>query len=324
MKTLINKSSLTSLCDAVRAATGETGLINIGENGAGLVGAIDEISADKGMYAWKRSKINFNTTTSKINGNYFSYRTYDAINIVNVNGELTIYPKGLSNNLSSPFLFRIYNNTPTFMGKMSTYSTTTGTANQTFSGKYYKLKSIDFVDFVASNNLNEYPSNGNFIKDEFIYEIIAPDNITIYKSIHPHYIIGGSGTYTITYSSSQKRSKYLYYSAEPPQFNVNTQRWELQNHSHITLDNSVEKEVSNITGYAMFNYEGDNNWYKISSVSVTTSTNSTCPYSYKLTYDTSYTAETPEETCFIPSSPNEYPDGGWVGDTYYKKINGRL
>lgn len=54
MKTLINKSWLTSMCDKVREATGETGLITIGENGAGLCEKIDGIPEPMGVYAWKR------------------------------------------------------------------------------------------------------------------------------------------------------------------------------------------------------------------------------------------------------------------------------
>lgn len=57
MKILINKSTLTSICDAVRAATGETGLINIGENGIGFCEAVAGIPAGEGVYAWKRYEV---------------------------------------------------------------------------------------------------------------------------------------------------------------------------------------------------------------------------------------------------------------------------
>lgn len=58
MKTLINKSWLTSMCDKVREATGETGLISIGDNGAGLCGAIRKIDAGVCEWVWKKYSLN--------------------------------------------------------------------------------------------------------------------------------------------------------------------------------------------------------------------------------------------------------------------------
>ena len=53
MKTLINKSTLTSMCDTVRAATDTADLIELGVCGAGFISKLTGIG--EGKYAWQRT-----------------------------------------------------------------------------------------------------------------------------------------------------------------------------------------------------------------------------------------------------------------------------
>ena len=164
-KLLINKSLLTSLCDAVRAASGETGLINIGENGAGLCEKIGTIPEPMGVYAWKRYKVTQGASVSYYPGEA-GIRTYPPESVkveVNGDGTFSITPIGPhdSSVVTGHYMAvdKGYTGTYMFPGYLRGSSLLNA----------YEIATT-FEDFVVSDDENSYP-----LADGYAYEMLRDE-----------------------------------------------------------------------------------------------------------------------------------------------------